>query len=49
MGFKGPERVNWLDGSRVVEAGTKPRRWKAHNAHTSIAALTDFTAPGVSS
>ena len=46
-GFQGAERVNWLDGSRVVEAGTKPRRWKAHNAHTSIAAPHRLERPRV--
>ena len=46
-GFQGAERVNWLDGSRVVEAGTKPGRWKAHNAHTSIAAPHRLERPRV--
>ncbi len=46
-GFQGTERVNWLDGSRVIEAATKPRRWKAHNAHTSIAAPHRLERPRV--
>jgi RNA 3'-terminal phosphate cyclase (ATP) len=35
--FQGSERVKWVGERRSVWAGTGPRLWKAHNAHSSVA------------
>jgi len=46
-GFQGPERVKWVEESRSVAAGTKPRRWKAHTAHMSVSAPHRLDRPRV--
>jgi RNA 3'-terminal phosphate cyclase (ATP) len=35
-GFSAPERIRLID-VRVAELGTRPRRWRAHAAHSGIA------------
>jgi RNA 3'-terminal phosphate cyclase (ATP) len=43
--FRGAERVKWVEESRSGAAGTKPRRWKAHSAHVSVAAPHPLDRP----